>query len=55
MDASKHGPKKGGPIDPMGSTIDPFKYYVINYQTLFKHFRAAGPPGCQAKRAGPAR
>ena len=42
MDASRHGPKKGG---PMGSTIGPFKYYVIHYQTLFKHFRAAGPNG----------
>ena len=48
MDASRHGPKKGGPIGPMGSTIGPFKYYVIHYQTIFKHFRAAMP-----KRAGP--
>ena len=45
MDASRHGPKKGGPIGPMGSTISPFKYYVIHYQILFKHFRAAGLPG----------
>lgn len=52
MDASRHGPKKGGPIGPMGSTIGPFKYYVIHYQTLFKHFRAAGLPG-QTGRPGP--
>ena len=52
MDASRHGPKKGGPIGPMGSTISPFKYYVIHYQTLFKHFRAAGLPG-QTGRPGP--
>ena len=52
MDASKHGPKKGGPISPMDSTIGPFKYYVIHYQTLFKHFRAAGLPG-QTGRPGP--
>ena len=45
MDASKHGPKKGGPIGPMGSTIGLFKYYVIHYQILFKYFRAAGPNG----------
>ena len=49
MDASRHGPKKGG---PMGSTIGPFKYYVIHYQTLFKYFRAAGLPG-QTGRPGP--
>jgi len=52
MDASRHGPKKGGPIGPMGSTIGPFKYYVIHYQTLFKHFWAAGLPG-QPGRPGP--
>ena len=52
MDASRHGPKKGGPIGPMGSTIGPFKYYVIHYQTQFKHFRAAGLPG-QTGRPGP--
>ena len=52
MDASRHGPKKGGPIGPMGSTISPFKYYVIHYQTIFKHFRAAGLPG-QTGRPGP--
>ena len=45
IDASKHGPKKGGPIGPMGSTIGLFKYYVIHYQILFKYFRAAGPNG----------
>ena len=52
MDASRHGPKKGGPIGPMGSTISPFKYYVIYYQTLFKHFRAAGLPS-QTGRPAP--
>ena len=52
MDASRHGPKKGGPIGPMGSTISPFKYYVIHYQTLFKYFWAAGLPG-QTGRPGP--
>lgn len=52
MDASRHGPKKGGPIGPMGSTIGSFKYYVIHYQTLFKYFRAAGLPG-QTGRSGP--
>src|SRR6185437_6399386 len=51
MDASRHGPKKGGPIGPMGSTINPFKYYVIHYQTLFKHFRAAGLPGQMGRPA----
>ena len=52
MDASRHGPKKGGPIGPMGSTIGPFKYYIIYYQTIFKYFRAAGLPG-QTARPGP--
>src|SRR6185437_15863747 len=52
MDASRHGPKKGGPIGPRGSTIGPFKYYIIHYQTLFKHFWAAGLSG-QTGRPGP--
>ena len=52
MDASRHGPKKGGPIGQIGITIGPFKYYVIHYQTIFKYFRAAGLPGRTA-RPGP--